>query len=91
MNISHQLVRPAAALLLVAVLAGVFFLLPGQAESAGLGEQGHWEYVPTTYSNANDTCPEGLRCREWCFVGPDGLRPTGQLCCVDANNNCISR
>lgn len=89
MTIQNQVVRPVAIFSILALLVGLTFLIPGEAESGGLSNQGHWEWVSTTYAVANDRCPGDSKCEEWCFVGVNGIQPTGQLCCIDQNGNCL--
>ncbi len=89
MSFSFNSARPFVLAALVLAVLGVFAFMPGEAESSGLGQTGHFEYVDTAYARSQPSnCPAGFDCWENCFVGPDGIFGTGQLCCVDANGVC---
>ncbi|MEM9554020.1 MAG: hypothetical protein AAGC60_07160 [Acidobacteriota bacterium] len=71
------------------VIVGLAFFGPGAVFSGGISQEGHWEYVPTTYAqNSGAQCPQGLDCQELCFVGVNGIQGTKRLCCVDTFGVC---
>lgn len=89
MKFPSTLSRAFAIALGVCALFGLALLIPGDVESSGLSEEGHFEYVPTTYAeNSGAQCPAGLECEELCFVGPNGIHGMRQLCCVDSYGVC---
>lgn len=72
------------------IFGAVAFFRPGTSESA-LGQTGGFTWVAHSAHNSllEKACPAGTSCHEWCFAGPDGVRPTGQTCCVDSSGSCI--
>ena len=89
MSISSSSFRPFILAALAFAAIGLFMLIPGEAESSGLGQTGHFEWVDTPYARSQPSnCPAGYDCWENCFVGPDGIMGTGQLCCVDQYGVC---
>ncbi len=76
------------AILSVAI-AGALLALSVHALSQQAGQpDGEWVAdTPAAQANSAVCTPTG--CIEWCKYTESGFQPSGQLCCADAEGNCI--
>ncbi len=89
--------RLLGVFIVVALVAGAFFLTPGSSEANMTPEHAGGEYVRTPDAARHDAAcatqsGSGHTCVEWCDRYQGGLLvPSGRFCCVVSNGVCVEQ